>query len=407
MGQVCELLEGLLSMPAKPRLDALQVDASYFPHIGDWLEPSANFPNTFKEAAEAMITTGYTPGLWIAPLMAGNRSKVVRENPEWLLKDAEGKPMSRWLRYLGDREWGLPDEEIMVLDSSHPGAMDYLREVFRTFRAWGIRLYKTDFMDWGLYDSTQVQRHTPGKTGQQYMREVMAMIREEIGEDSYWLGCILPFNAALGFCDGMRIGNDVPALWSKVSAGNMVQEALCDQYFNNIWWQNDPDVLYLRHYHTFLSDAEVYALALLSAMTGGALTTSDMPHLLTEERLKLWKFIEPSATHFTGQVPAWAEQVAVDAGQRDLKILTRTGERGHITALFFNGSESKLTEMVSLSQVTGRDERFFAFRWNHLGNERLTRGEMTDQILVQLPPHGAELIYLTRENEAPPLRLFG
>lgn len=399
-----DLLHGLTVLPEKPRLDTIQIDASYFEHAGDWLEPSRSYPNGMREAAQRIHAAGYVPGIWVAPFMVGNRSRIAREHPDWLLRGLDGQPIRRWQSYLGRREWGLSDEEVLPLDTSHPDAFAFLREVFRTFRAWGFGFYKTDFMDWGLYDSGTVRRHTPGKTGLQYLRDVLRMIREEIGEESYWLGCILPFPPALGLVDGMRIGNDVPAVWSQASAGNMIQEMLCDQYFNNVWWQNDPDVLYLREFSTFLSRDQKESLALLAALSGGSLNTSDPIHELGPEGRQLWDFLEPTGQHFVGGVPDWERQVDTSF-PTPLKRLTRIDSRGNLTLLLFNASTEPRTECVSFAE-SGLPGKSRAFVWSASGATPLADGQPTDQIVLRLAPHQSRLLYLSRDGSPPPKQLL-
>ena len=43
----------------------------------------------------------------------------------------------------------------------------------------------------------------------EYVRDVLDMIREEIGEESFWLGCIAPYAPFIGLADAMRIAADV------------------------------------------------------------------------------------------------------------------------------------------------------------------------------------------------------
>ncbi len=130
------------------------------------------------------------------------------------------------------------------------------------------------------------------------------MIREEIGEDSYWLACIAPYAPCLGLADGMRVSNDAGPSWSEGSQGNMIQETLASQYFNNVFWQNDPDCVVLRDERTHLAAHEVEALALWSGILGGTVTCSDLLHRLPPERLALWRFLEPGEKA-TAALPFW------------------------------------------------------------------------------------------------------
>ena len=100
-------------------------------------------------------------------------------------------------------------------------------------------------------------RHDLTRTSVEAFRSVLQMIREEIGEDSYWLACIAPYAPCLGLADGMRVSNDAGPSWSEGSQGNMIEETLASQYFNNVFWQNDPDCVVLRDERTHLAAHEV------------------------------------------------------------------------------------------------------------------------------------------------------
>ena len=208
----------------------IQIDAGYFPSCGDWLDAVDRFPGGLKLAADTIRQAGYEPGIWIGPFMVGDNSRLYREHPDWMLRSADGGLVCPWIHYNEPKPWGYRDSEYYVLDTSHPEAMAYLKHVFATLREWGYTLFKTDFLLWGLQDSSKVLRHTPGKTSFEYFRDVMTMIRETIGEDARWLGCIAPFMPALGYVDMMRIGGDVGAQWEEGGFGpvNMLQELTAD-----------------------------------------------------------------------------------------------------------------------------------------------------------------------------------
>ena len=149
-----EYLAGFHRLTPRVPLQTIQIDAGYFPATGDWLETTPYWPSGLEAAFTKIAAAGYRPGIWIAPFMVGNRSRLYAEHPDWVLQDLTGDPIAPWRTYNEPKPWGYRDEETYVLDTSHPEAMDYLRLVFRTFRGWGATFFKTDFMAWGLQDST-------------------------------------------------------------------------------------------------------------------------------------------------------------------------------------------------------------------------------------------------------------
>ncbi len=294
MAQLEENLAGLASLEKKPPIRYMQIDAGYFPSTGDWLIANERWPKGLQGAFAAIEAAGYIPGIWIGPFMVGNRSELYRQHPDWVLQDLKDEPVCCWITDNEPKPWGYQDEEYYVLDTSHPDAMAYMKEVFSTFRAWGAKLFKTDFTVWGMQDSTKVKRHTPGKTDMEYFREFMEEIRTCIGEESYWLGCIAPFIPFVGFADGMRIGNDVGSCWDGAfGPKNMMMSLIGNHYMNHNFYQTDPDAVMLRDFQIRLTDREVESLALLAAVSGGCIYTSDPVHKMGQDRQDLFRYIAP------------------------------------------------------------------------------------------------------------------
>ena len=341
-------LDGFIAMREDAPFTHIQIDAGYFPSCGDWLEPHPRFPKGLKGAAETIKAAGYEPGVWIGPFMVGDESIIFREHPDWLLHYTDGTLVTEWQQFNEPKPWGYRDSNYGVLDTSHPDAMAYIRGVFRQLRAWGYTLYKTDFLKWGIQDSARVVRHTPGKTSYEYFRDLMVAIREEIGEESMWLGCIAPFMPAIGFVDMMRIGSDVGARWEseQFNPKNMIREIVADQYFNNVYWQNDPDTVLLRDFHIQLNETQIEALALLQATAGGVITTSDPIHQIAQSRQALLKLIRPDKVA-DAQFPFWSQM------REDVCIVNRL-EQG-TTVYLFNGTGREIVEAYDWKTLLGKD----------------------------------------------------
>jgi len=373
-----EMLAGIDSMDRKPEFQTIQIDDGYAPY-GDWLDYNEEkFPEGLAGSVKAIKSHGYEAGIWVAPFMVSSRSFIYKKHKDWLLKDLDGKPI---------KEWEKEQEDVYVLDSSHPEAFAYLRRVFRSFRQLGITTYKTDFMDWGLRDSKKVKRYQPGKTSVQYFVDVLEMIREEIGTESFWLGCISPYQPMVGFVDGMRLSNDVSADWSKYSTINMFKEMRAGQFFNNILWQNDPDVLYLRDYDSNLSQSEKHSIALYDGMIGGMLTTSCRFPTLTQEAIDLWKFLEPAEEALMAKFHDWSNPA-------DLLILQKDyPESQNKTILYLNISDQSRkidNTLKELSNMAGAE----IYKWQTGKMKKINIGK----IKYELAPHTCKLFYVSQDG---------
>jgi hypothetical protein len=268
--------------------------------------------------------------------------------------------------------------------------MEYIRGVFRSFRAWGAELFKTDFMLWGYVDSSTVVRHNSGKTSIEYFRELLQVIREEIGEETYWLGCIAPFLPFIGYADGMRIGGDVGSKWKGgFSPQSMIQSVLGCNYTNHIYYQNDPDSLLLRDFFINLTDTEIESLTLLAALSGGCIYTSEPFHKLREDRLALFRFVEPEGQH-RPSLPY------IDKSRDDTVLVHKNASGGRGMVFIFNKTDTPITAVYPLAEL-GFSLSMRAYDY-HL---RDTVGAETDHLLAITPPHGCNLFFLSAGGEKP------
>ncbi len=360
----------------------IQIDAGYAPSLGDWLLPSHLFPEGLKEAARIILKAGFQPGIWIGPFMVGDRSRLFAEHPDWILRDLDGKPVTMIQSYNEPKVWGNRDSDYYVLDTSHPEAMAYLKEVFETLHAWGFSLFKTDFMLWNMHDTAKVKRYDGSRTSVEIFRDTLRMIREAIGEESYFLGCIAPFLPFIGFADGMRIAGDVGAQWAEdYGPVNMIREVAADNYFNHVYWQNDPDSVLLREFEIFLKPHEIQSLALLQALSGGMVTTSDPVHQIGEERRKLLRFLTPGEK-VRPRFPLLEEE-------RTELVLLHELEQGKLLYAM-NPSGRPLTVAYEFGEFFEEPE-WYVRRFGEALSEKKS------WYTTVLKPHESLLLFLTRE----------
>lgn len=358
----------------------IQIDAGYAPSPGDWLLENHLFPEGLKKAAKTIMDAGYQPGIWIAPFMVGDKSKLYKDHSDWMLHDLEGNLITEIRSYNEPKVWGNLDSNYYVLDTSNPDALAYLKEVFQTLKKWGFTLYKTDFMFWNMHDTSKVRRFDSSMTSVEIFRNTLKTIREAIGEESYLLGCIAPFMPFIGYADGMRIAGDVGAQWAnEFGPVNMINEIVADNYFNNIYWQNDPDSVLLRDFDIFLKPHEIKSLALLQALSGGAITTSDPIYRIAKDRIELLRFIVPK-----GKV--CPEFPYLTENREDILLIHKLKKGNLLYAL--NPSDRPLTVVYYFKELFEQKEWYVT----EYGNDM---SEKSSLYVATLKPHDAVLIFLT------------
>ena len=266
-----------------------QIDDGFAPEMGDWLHVRPQFPRGMKPLIEDIAAAGFTPGLWIAPFLIGNRSRLFSEHPDWVVQSTSGGPLVH-MKFYGEFRWHKRSEEYYVLDVTHPDAAVYIREVFRIWRHdWGARYFKTDFMNAGMeYGPKEARWHQAGLSRVAIWRRMAAIIREAIG-DALWLGCGCPLWASVGLIDAARIGRDIGVSWrGDYSAESLLRDQLTRNHASGILWQADPDCVLLRERFHELCEEEVRSLLLFAGLSGGVLMTSDKLDEIPIERADLF-----------------------------------------------------------------------------------------------------------------------
>ena len=363
----------------------VQIDAGYAAESGDWLSPNTLWPGGLQRAFTRIIECGYQPGVWVAPFLLSRYSQVVTAHPDWILRGLDGQPVNALICYGERKLWHSRSETYWVLDTTHPEALAYLVSVFQHLRDWGARLFKTDFISCGVWNSAAVLRHDPSITSTEALRQTMAAIRAAIGEDSILLGCIAPFAPMIGYADAMRIGGDVGAEWKAEGHGpvNMIQETKGAHFFNHIYWQNDPDAMMLRSEHSALTEREAQALAIHQAISGGSVNTSDRVHRLPESRMALLRFVTPDSEKRTPWYP--------DAYKRyeNLTIACHTLDVDRHLVWLFNAGERNVRLSESFEDLLPISEGFA-----HEQGTTLSCG-VSNRILADLAPHEGRLFFVT------------
>lgn len=216
-------------------IEVVQIDDGYQGGIGDWLDWSASF-GPLPALIERIRGRGKRAGIWVAPFLAGDRSKLAAEHPDWLLAGPGA-----------GHNWG---QRLFALDISHPGAAAYLNEVFGRLRGLGIDFFKIDFLYAGALAGP---RYDQELTGVAAYRSGLALIRNAIGPDSYLLGSGAPILPSVSLVDAMRVSPDIDPAYEPAD-GDLSQPAQRSArltgrwraWQHGCWWVNDPDCLIAR-----------------------------------------------------------------------------------------------------------------------------------------------------------------
>jgi alpha-galactosidase len=271
-------------------IDIFQVDDGYQTAVGDWLSIKPSFPRGMKHIADSIKSSGRKAGLWLAPFICVEGSKLMKEHPDWVLKE-DGKPVTAgW-----NPNW---NGTFYALDFYNDEFLYHIREVFDTvLNQWGFDLVKLDF----LYAAAMIPRN--GKTRGTIMTEAMKFLRRCTG-DKLFLACGVPLGAAFGMTDYCRIGSDVAPKWEdhllsainyreRVSTANSLASTVGRSHLNGRVFVNDPDAVILRDEDNAMSPDERYTLFMLNNILGGLLFTSDDVDAYSPDIMRTYQSLFP------------------------------------------------------------------------------------------------------------------
>jgi len=312
-------------------IEYIQIDDGWQKSRGDW-EANEKFPHGMKWIADKIKEYGYKPGIWIAPFQVEEKSTLFKEHPEYLVKDAEGKPLPNIF-------W----KNTYALDTTHPGAQKWLKQVFQKIvDDWGFEYIKLDFL---FHAASKGYRYDKKVTTAQAYRKGLEIIRE-IAKDKYLLVCNGPCSE--GIADSVRIAWDIGLSWSSVKIA--ARTVMAKYFMHNKFWHNDPDCLVIRDdsplSRSVLSIDEVRFWTTVVALSGGAVMLGDNIPTLSEERAKLLDLVFP---------PQSKSAVPIDLFERDFPRVfsLETGkEEGTLRVVgIFNWEDEESSFTLNLSDL--------------------------------------------------------
>jgi alpha-galactosidase len=236
-GAVTEV-DVLTNLETIQRLDldvaVVQVDDGHQSAIGDWLTRSERFGSVERVGAR-IREAGYEAGIWTAPFLVAPDSELAATRPEWLVDGVVA--LHNW------------DQDIHVLDVTHPDAADHLATVYRTLCEQGFTYHKIDFLFAGAMEGPRAA----DVTGLDAYARGLEIIRDAVGPDATILGCGAPLLPSIGHVDAMRVGPDIDPRFesadgdlSQPSQRGAVTAGDARRWMHGRWWVNDPDCIIVR-----------------------------------------------------------------------------------------------------------------------------------------------------------------
>jgi alpha-galactosidase len=263
----------------------IQIDDGWQKAWGCW-ESNSKFPSGMKGIAKELHSLGFKAGLWLAPFLVNEKLPLVKEHPDWFLRDEK----SNYIKYMADAGSfpNIAGSPHLCLDATHPEVQEWLSNLFAQIKDWGYDYLKLDFLFAGAYEGMHWNKSV---TGIKALREGLEIIRKNVGDDTYILTCGAPLLPMVGIVNGYRIGPDISygilgvdiLIWPfiKWEARNVATR----YFMNGQLFNNDPDVTLVRSPSLTLEEAKT--LVNLDILCNGVLMLGDELFSLTSDRVDL------------------------------------------------------------------------------------------------------------------------
>ncbi len=352
-----------------PELRYIQLDDGYQPFFGDWFDPNPAYGDVRQTIAD-IRKKGFEPAIWVAPFIAQKDSRVLREHPDWFVKNAAGDPLDSSTVSFG----GWRHSPWYVLDGTNPEVQQHFETIFRTMREqWGVNYFKLDANYWGAIQDGR--HHQENASRIEAYRQGMAAVLRGCAEDTIILGCNAPIWPSFGLVTAMRTSGDIRRTWK--SFKSLARQNLNRCWQNGMLWDCDPDCVVLAKDNVFnvnddITDNEwLFHATSIHAVGGFILSGDKAENLHAKEITILKKLLNP-----TGRAARFND-ASLETGVTDL------GQTQYY--YFFNWSDD---ETRSLTVPLVQPATLVDF-WT---GEPLGSQDKTLTI-SNLPPRSARLIY--------------
>jgi alpha-galactosidase len=329
-----------------------QIDEGYQYARGEYTTADASrFPLGIAHMADWVRHDGLTFGLWTAPFEVSERAWVYQNHKEWLLHNAAGALIH--IGHVTEKK-----DPLFVLDTTNPGAQEYLRRTYTTLRDWGVRFIKMDFMDDTAVEGSYFR---PNTTAMEAQRIGLAIIRKAVGDDVVLDKDGSAMLNPVGLVDAGRISQDTGHTFE--ATRDAASGVAARYYMNRNFFIADPDAFTVstqtvddQSWHggqrpLTLDEAQV-SIA-LSAVAGGMFEIGDdLPTLGTSpERLSLVKNADLLDMAKLGRaaIPVDLMTYAPDDQQPSVFLLKESGRQTILTV--FNWTEKPLVRAIELAQL--------------------------------------------------------
>jgi hypothetical protein len=375
------------------------IDEGYQYARGEYSTAAANlFPRGMGYIGDQVRHSGLTFGIWTAPFEVSERASVYQNHKDWLLHNAAGQLIH--IGYVDEK-----NDPLYVLDTTNPGAQEYLRQTYRALYSWGIRLIKMDFMDDSAVEGSYYRPNTTALEAQQIGLKI---IRSAVGEDVILDKDGSPMLNPVGIVDVGRISQDTGHTFG--ATRDAASGIAARYYMNRNFFISDPDAFTVstqtlpdQGWHNAerpLTFEEAKVSLALTAVSGGMFEIGDdLPTLgASTDRLALVKNADLIDIAHLGRsaTPIDLMTYAPDDEQPSVFLLKEDKRQSILTV--FNWTNGERKRAITLSSLGLKEQGKYAI--TEVFGKQDCCGNFSDSINLVQPPHSVRMFKLI-DNAVP------
>lgn len=205
----------------------IALDDGWQQREGDW-RCGIRYPSGLKAIADYIKSKGFEPGIWISPTRLYALCATIMRRHAFLVRNELGDPIC--------------DDDMFVLDPTHPDGEAFLRESFTYLADCGFTFYKLDFVSNLLKKAERFYDKTAGP--HDALRKLFEIARSCVPEGSHIMGCAYPFLTGPEYVDSRRTGWDVHNKWDHIEI--CLRRYLAQYASSNRIYRSDIDYLLVR-----------------------------------------------------------------------------------------------------------------------------------------------------------------
>jgi hypothetical protein len=329
-----------------------QIDEGYQFARGEYSTPDANlFPRGLGYVGDVVRLNGITFGVWTAPFEVSERAWVYQNHKDWLLHNAAGQPIH--IGTVTDH-----NDLLYVLDTTNPGAQDYLRQTYTAIYNWGVRFIKMDFMDDTAVEGAY---YRPNTTALEAQRIGLKIIRSTVGEDVVLDKDGSPMLNPVGIVDTGRISQDTGHTFG--ASRDAASGIAARYYMNRNFFVADPDAFTVSNqtvddqsWHggkRRLTLEEAKVSIALAAVAGGMFELGDdLPTLgASPERLSLVKNTDLIDIARLGRASTPTDLMTYTASDLQPSVFLLKEDNRQSILTIFNWTEGELKRAIDLKSL--------------------------------------------------------